>query len=79
MQYNFDEIVDRSGTHAVKTEKLKPVFGREYLIPFWVADMDFKSPPAIIEALKQRVEHGVFGYTFPSEAYMDSIVNWLGK
>lgn len=79
MQYNFDEIVDRSGTHAIKLEKLKPVFGYEDLIPLWVADMDFKSPPAIVEALKQRVEHGVFGYTLPSEAYTDSIVNWLGR
>ncbi len=79
MQYNFDEIVDRSGSNAVKLEKLKPVFGYEDLIPFWVADMDFKSPPAIIEALKQRVEHGVFGYTLPSDAYTSSIVNWLER
>lgn len=79
MQYNFDEIIDRSGSDAVKLEKLKPVFGRDDLIPLWVADMDFKSPPAIVKALKQRVEHGVFGYTLPSEAYTRSIVNWLGS
>lgn len=79
MQYNFDEIVDRSGSNAVKLEKLKPVFGHEDLIPLWVADMDFKSPPAITEALKQRVEHGVFGYTLPSEEYTASIVNWLER
>lgn len=79
MQYNFDEIVDRSGSNAIKLEKLKPVFGHEDLIPLWVADMDFKSPPAIIEALKQRVEHGVFGYTLPSDAYTSSIVNWLER
>ena len=79
MQYNFDEIVDRAGSNAVKLERLKPVFGQEDLIPLWVADMDFKSPPAIIEALKQRVEHGVFGYTTPSEEYTSSIVNWLGR
>ncbi|MEA4916047.1 PatB family C-S lyase [Proteiniphilum sp.] len=79
MQYNFDEIVDRSGSNAVKLERLKPVFGQEDLIPLWVADMDFKSPPAIVEALKQRVEHGVFGYTLPSEEYTSSIVNWLAR
>lgn len=79
MQYNFDEIVDRAGSNAVKLERLKPVFGHEDLIPLWVADMDFKSPPAIIEALKQRVEHGVFGYTLPSEEYTSSIVNWLER
>lgn len=79
MQYNFDEIVDRSGSNAIKLDKLKTVFGHEDLIPLWVADMDFKSPPAIIEALKQRVEHGVFGYTLPSEEYTSSIVNWLAR
>lgn len=79
MQYNFDEIVDRSGSDAVKLEKLKLLFGSEDLIPLWVADMDFKSPPAIVEALKQRVEHGVFGYTLPSKAYTSSIVNWLER
>lgn len=79
MQYNFDEIIDRTGTHAVKLERLKPVFGHEDLIPLWVADMDFKSPPAIVEALKQRVAHGVFGYTLPSEEYTNSIVNWLAR
>lgn len=79
MQYNFDEIIDRSGTQAVKLERLKAVFGHEDLIPLWVADMDFKSPPAIAEALKQRAAHGVFGYTLPSEEYTNSIVNWLER
>ncbi|WP_294078838.1 MalY/PatB family protein [Proteiniphilum sp. UBA5384] len=79
MQYNFDEIIDRSGTQAIKLEKLKLLFGHEDLIPLWVADMDFKSPPAIVEALKRRVEHGIFGYTAPSQEYTDSIVHWLER
>ncbi len=79
MQYNFDEIIDRSNTDCVKWDKMKTLFGRDNLIPLWVADMDFRSPPAIIEALQERVAHGVFGYTFPSEEYARSIVNWLDK
>lgn len=79
MKYNFDEIIDRTNSHSVKLERLKPVFGSDKLIPLWVADMDFKSPPAIIEALRQRVEHGVFGYTVSPEAYTHSIVRWLDR
>ncbi len=79
MHYNFDEIVNRSGTDALKLEALESRFGHRNLIPLWVADMDFKSPPAILEALKKRLEQGVFGYTLPSEAYVASIVNWLER
>lgn len=79
MQYNFDEIIDRRGSDAVKIEKLTPLFGYSDLMPLWVADMDFRSPPAIIAALEERVRHGVFGYTLPSEAYTNSIVNWLER
>jgi len=79
MQYNFDEIVDRSNTDCVKLEKMKALFGRDDLIPLWVADMDFKSPPAISRALEERVAHGIYGYTLPSEAYTRSIVGWLNR
>lgn len=79
MKYNFDESIDRTNSHSVKLERLKPVFGSDNLIPLWVADMDFKSPPAIIEALRRRVEHGVFGYTVTPEAYTNSIIRWLDR
>ncbi len=79
MQYNFDEIVDRSNTDCVKLEKMKALFGRDDLIPLWVADMDFKSPPAISRALEERVAHGIYGYTLPSGAYTRSIVEWLDR
>ncbi|MBF6627919.1 MAG: PatB family C-S lyase [Proteiniphilum sp.] len=79
MQFNFDENIDRTNSDCVKLERLKPYFGREDLIPLWVADMDFKSPPAVIEALKQRVEHGLFGYTIAPDAWYQSIINWLHK
>ncbi len=77
MKYNFDEIIDRSNTDSVKLENLTTVFGRDNIIPLWVADMDFKSPPPITEALMKRVEHGLFGYTIQSEPYINSIINWL--
>ncbi len=79
MKYNFDEFVDRSHTDTVKSGRLKQLFGREDLIPLWVADMDFLCPPAVTEALKERVEHGLFGYTMPSQAYYDSILGWLKR
>ena len=79
MNYNFDEVIDRSNSDCSKIENLKPLFGREDIIPLWVADMDFKSPPAITRALMKRVEHGVFGYTVQSEDYFNSIINWLNK
>ncbi len=79
MKFNFDELIDRSHTDSVKQDKLKTLYGDADLIPLWVADTDFKSPPAIIEALQKRVEHGIFGYTVPPENYLGSIVKWLKK
>ncbi len=79
MKFNFDEIIDRSHTGSVKQDKLITLYGDADLIPLWVADTDFKSPPAIIEALQKRVEHGIFGYTVPPEDYLHSIVRWLNK
>jgi len=76
-RYNFDQIIDRRGTNALKIGVLKERFGREDLIPLWVADMDFQSPPAITEAIIERAKHGVFGYTSAGQEYYDSIINWL--
>ena len=61
MDFDFDIPVDRQGTHSLRWEKYA---GRD-VIPLWVADMDFRSPPAVIDALRRRVEHGVYGYTLP--------------
>ena len=61
MDYDFDFPLDRQGTHSLRWEKYA---GRD-VIPLWVADMDFRSPPAVIDALRRRVEHGVYGYTLP--------------
>lgn len=76
--YNFDEIIDRKGTSCVKYDGLKNAYqGKENLIPLWVADMDFATPDFIVEALKKRCEHPVFGYTFDDDEYYESIQTWL--
>lgn len=72
----FDLSVKREGTNCFKWENNKEVFGTDDLIPMWVADMDFRSPPEIIEALTKRSQHGIFGYTFHSKKYYDCIIDW---
>lgn len=74
-KYNFDEIVERRGTNSYKWDLPK----REDIIPMWVADMDFKTAPCIIEALKKRVEHGVFGYNFVPDSYYDAVISWFDR
>lgn len=77
MAYNFDEIIDRHGTDSVKWDKVEERWGRTDLLPMWVADMDFRTPPFIINALRTRLEHEVLGYTFANEDWCASIVDWL--
>ena len=77
--HNFDEVINRRNTSSVKWDNLKNLYGRDDLIPLWVADMDFKSPPAVIKALKERADHGVYGYTFPSEEYYNAVINWMER
>lgn len=79
MQYDFDEVVDRRGTGALKYEALMPRWGRNDLIPLWVADMDFKTPPFIMEALRRRCEHELLGYTVKPAAFFEAIRNWVGR
>jgi cystathionine beta-lyase len=78
-QYNFDEIIERKGTDCVKVDKLKDYFGNENLTPLWVADMDFATPDFIADAIKKRCEHPIFGYTYPSDDFYRSIIEWLDK
>ncbi|MCM2534727.1 pyridoxal phosphate-dependent aminotransferase [Neobacillus pocheonensis] len=79
MKYNFDQEICRQGTDCEKWDNLKNQFGVKDVIPMWVADMDFKSPQPVIEALKQRAEHGVYGYGLRSDSYMESIVDWIKR
>jgi hypothetical protein len=75
MKYDFDEIVNRRGTNSVKWDEAK----EEGVIPMWVADMDFKAAPCILDALKKRVDHGVFGYTIVPDSYYKSIISWFER
>jgi len=75
MQFDgfFDEIIDRKGSGSIKWDR------RPELDPFWVADMDFKSPPCVIEEIQKRVEFGVFGYAHAHEGLTDAIIEFLQK
>lgn len=77
--YDFDEIIDRRGTDCIKYDLLKERFGHEDLLPLWVADMDFRTPAFIIDAIGKRCGHPVFGYTCPSGDYYRSIIEWNRK
>lgn len=79
MSWNFNEIVNREGTWSVKYDLRKEIFGSKDVIPMWVADMDIKTPGFIISALKRRVDHEIFGYTYRPPEYYSSIVGWFGK
>lgn len=75
--YDFDKIVDRSGSGDLKHGALLPRWGRDDLLPLWVADMDFETPAFITDALKKRMEHSLFGYTVVPEELWTSIINWI--
>lgn len=74
-KYNFDEIVDRRGTNCYKWDDTDD----PSQLPLWVADMDFRTTPEIIEALHRRIDHGIFGYTFASDSYYETIRQWFDK
>lgn len=73
--FDFDTVINRRGTNSYKWDIVK----EEDVIPLWVADMDFKTAPAILKALKKRVEHGVFGYTLVPDSYYEAIINWFAR
>ena len=86
MKYNFDELVERRGTNCVKWDERPQVGERSSgmslsadVIPLWVADMDFKAAPAILEAVKKRAEHGVFGYNIVPESYYEAVISWFHR
>lgn len=75
--YDFNLTINRKGSGDIKNEWLKKLWGREDLIPLWVADMDFATPPFILDALKQRLEHPILGYTSIPQEYYPSIIQWV--
>lgn len=75
MKYDFDEIVPRRGTCSYKWDSMD----NDDIVPMWVADMDFRTAPAIVEALQSRVAHGIFGYTRVPDSYYDALTGWFGR
>ena len=75
--YDFNAPIDRRGTHCVKFDALKDMYGRDDLLSLWVADMDFATPDFIIDALKRRLDHPVLGYPVQYDGYWQSVVDWI--
>jgi cystathionine beta-lyase len=77
MKYNFDEVIDRKGTSCVKWDFAEKHFDEKDLLPMWVADMDFKTPDFIVDAVKERAQHEIFGYTVRPDSYFTSMIHWI--
>ncbi|WP_297088816.1 PatB family C-S lyase [uncultured Draconibacterium sp.] len=77
--YNFDEIISREGTNSLKYDAREKFFGDSNVLPLWVADMDFKTPDFIIDAIKERTEHEIFGYSFRPDSYYQAIIDWMKR
>lgn len=77
MIYNFDEIIDRRGSGDLKHGVLTERYGRNDLLPLWVADMDFETPTFITEALRRRLDHSLFGYTVVPDEFWTTIIQWI--
>ena len=75
MKYNFDEIIPRRGTNSYKWDSARDAD----ILPMWVADMDFRTAPPVVEALRKRVEHGIFGYVRVPDAYYAAVTNWFAR
>lgn len=74
MKYDFDKTIDRRATNSYKWDSAP-----DGVLPMWVADMDFRTAPAIIDALQKRVVHGIFGYTRVPDAYYDAVTSWFSR
>lgn len=77
MKYDFNKCIERRGSGAIKCDGLKLWYGKDDLLPMWVADMDFATPDFILEAVRQRLEHPIFGYTVEPERYRAAIAEWI--
>ena len=78
-KYDFDEIIPRKNTACVKHDALELFFGRDDLTPMWVADMDFRTPDFIMDALRTRCNHEVLGYAIPPESYWQTVIQWFQR
>ncbi|MHA3914160.1 MalY/PatB family protein [Halovulum sp. GXIMD14793] len=81
MNFNFDTLIDRRKTNSVKWDMLEKIYGvsPEDGIAMWVADMDFRAPPAVTQTLKNMAEHGLYGYFGDDRAYKASIIDWMRR
>ena len=79
MKYDFDKKIDRRGTGAFKWDALEDLYGNKDLLPLWVADMEFETPPFIVDALRKRLDHPIFGYTKVPEGYWEKVASWIGS
>ena len=79
MRYNFDEILERRNTQCYKYDFAQDYFGTKELIPMWVADMDFRTPDFIMEAIRERSRHEILGYTIKTDSFYGSIAGWYKK
>ena len=79
MKYDFDGIVPRKDTDCVKYDNVKEIFGTDDIIPMWVADMDWKTPPFIIDAMRKQLDHGVLGYSILSNRWKPAIQSWVSR
>ncbi len=79
MRYDFDTVVDRRDTDSVKYDLRGKLFGKEDVLPMWVADMDFPVADFILDAIRQRLEHPILGYTFRSDRFSGSVTSWLER
>lgn len=77
--YDFEKTINRENTDCVKYDLRSLLFGTNDLIPMWVADMDFETPDFVLNAIKERIKHPILGYTFRTDEYNESIINWLAK
>lgn len=76
-EWDFDKVTDRTGSGDLKHEVLQERYGRSDLLPLWVADMDWETPPFITDALRQRLEHSLFGYTVEPPDYWPTVIQWI--
>lgn len=78
-QFDFNKIVERRGSGALKYDGLQERYGNPDLLPMWVADMDFETPPFIVEALKRRLDHPIFGYAMEPKEYWPTVKEWIAS
>ena len=77
--FDFDEVVDRKGTNCAKWDTIEVNNKPKDVLPMWVADMDFKSPKEIENALVKRIKQGVYGYSFAPDEYFDAVISWMKR